>query len=64
MAIFKVRGAAQYGALAVDLGKCEEQDAAELPAVVSSASFEGEEVVLKLEKKGEHRLKLRNRNLP
>jgi hypothetical protein len=64
VALFKIRGVSQYGILPVDLGKCEEQDIAELPSSASSASFEGEEIVLKLEKKGEQRLKLRNKSLP
>jgi hypothetical protein len=64
VAVFKVRGAPQYGILAVDLKNCEEQDFAELPSPPLSASFEGEAVILKLEKKDDRHLKLKNRNLP
>jgi hypothetical protein len=59
LAVYKIRGAPQYGFIAVDLAKCEEQTPVDLPSIASSASFGQGEVVLSLEK-GERRFKLEN----
>lgn len=59
LAVYKIRGAPQYGFIAVDLAKCEEQTPVDLPSIASSASFGQGEVVLSLEK-GEQRFKLEN----
>ena len=59
LAIYKIRGEPQYGFIALDLAKCEEQPPVDLPSIASSASFDQGEVVLSLEK-GEQRFKLKN----
>jgi hypothetical protein len=62
LAIYKIRGAQQYGFIALDLAKCEEQPPVDLPSIASSASFDQGEVVLSLEK-GERRFKLKNQTI-
>lgn len=46
LAIFKVRGVAQYAAIGVNLARCEAGEPIDVPAVASAAQFEGVEAVL------------------
>ncbi|HZW36439.1 MAG TPA: hypothetical protein VFF01_05815 [Candidatus Deferrimicrobiaceae bacterium] len=59
VAIFKIRGAPQYGFVALDLANCEEQLPVDVPSVARSAVFEQGEVVLTFDA-GERRFKLKN----
>lgn len=59
VAFFKIRGAPQYGYIAVDLQKCEDQLPVEVPSVATAAAFDQGEVVLTLSG-GERRFKLKN----
>jgi hypothetical protein len=60
VAVYKVRGVAQFGFIALDLKACEDQMPVELPAPAASAGFEQDEVVLKLEKGAVQRFPLKN----
>ncbi len=60
VAIYKVRGVSQFGFIALDLTACEDQMPVELPALVTAASFDNGEVVLKLEKGATQRFPLQN----
>jgi hypothetical protein len=62
VAIYKIRGAQQYGFIAVDLAKCEDQLPVEVPSVASAAAFDQGEVVLTFET-GEKRFKLKNQTI-
>ena len=62
VAIYKIRGMQQYGFIALDLTKCEEQPAVDIPSIASAAAFDQGEVVLSLEK-GEQRFKLKNEGI-
>ncbi len=46
LAIFKVRGVAQYAAIGINLVRCEAGEPIDVPAVASAAQFEGAEAVL------------------
>jgi hypothetical protein len=46
LAIFKVRGVAQYAAIGINLARCEAGEPIDVPAVASAAQFEGVEAVL------------------
>jgi hypothetical protein len=46
LAIFKVRGVAQFAAIGVNLARCEAGEPVDVPAVASAVQFEGVEVVL------------------
>ncbi len=46
LVIFKVRGEASYGAIPVDLAKCEVQESVDIPALTDTAQFEGDAVTL------------------
>lgn len=59
VAVYKVRGAQQYGFIALDLAKCADQLPADLAAVPSEAKFEQTEVVLTIDNK-EQRFPLKN----
>jgi hypothetical protein len=59
VAIYKIRGAQQYGFIALDLTKCEEQQAVDVPSIASAAAFGQGEVVLTFEN-GEKRFRLEN----
>lgn len=59
VAIFKIRGAPQYGFVALELGKCEEQLPVDVPSVARAAAFDQGEVVLTFEG-GEQRFTLKN----
>ena len=62
VAIFKIRGEPQYGFIALDLTKCEEQLPVDIPSIASAAAFDQGEVVLSLEK-GEQRFKLKSEGI-
>lgn len=59
VAIYKIRGAQQYGFIALDLAKCEEQQAVDVPSIASAAAFGQGEVVLTFET-GVKRFRLEN----
>ena len=59
VAFTKLRGAAQFAALAIDLERCAAQRTFEIPGAGSDASFQGDEVVLRYEG-GERRVSLRD----
>ncbi|MEA5115900.1 MAG: hypothetical protein VB050_17940 [Geobacteraceae bacterium] len=46
LVMFKVRGENSYGAIPVDLAKCEVQEYLDIPAVTDNAQFDGETVTL------------------
>ncbi len=46
LVMFKVRGENSYGAIPVDLVKCEAQESVDIPAVTDNAQFEGDAVTL------------------
>lgn len=46
LVMFKVRGENSYGAIPVDLVKCEAQETVDIPAVTDNAQFEGDAVTL------------------
>ena len=62
VAIYKIRGVQQYGFIALDLAKCEEQLPVDVPSVASAAAFDQGEVILSMEK-GEQRFKLKNQTI-
>lgn len=62
VAIYKIRGAPQYGFIALDLAKCEEQLPVDVPSVASAAAFDQGEVVLTFET-GEKRFRLKNQTI-
>ena len=59
VAVYKIRGEAQFGFMAFDLNACQEQAPVELPALANDARFEGAEVVLSTGQET-HRFKLAN----
>lgn len=59
VAVYKIRGAQQYGFIALDLAKCEDQLPSDLSAIPSEARFDQAEVVLTIDGK-EKRFPLRN----
>ena len=59
VAVYKIRGAQQYGFIALELAKCEDQLPVDLPAVPTEARFDQAEVVLTIDNK-EKRFRLRN----
>ncbi len=46
LVMFKVRGENSFGAIPVDLAKCEAQESVDIPAVTDNAQFEGDAVTL------------------
>jgi hypothetical protein len=54
VAVYKVRGAQQYGFIALELSKCEDQLPVDLEAVPSEARFDQAEVVLVIDSKEKH----------
>ena len=59
IAVYKIRGAPQYGFIALDLGKCEDQLPVDLPAIPSEARFDQAEVALMIDGR-EKRFPLKN----
>jgi len=59
VAVYKIRGEAQFGFMAFDLNACQEQLPVELPSLADQAQFEGTEVVLSTTQ-GSRRFKLAN----
>lgn len=59
VAVYKIRGAQQYGFIALELASCEDQLPVDLNAVPSAARFEQAEVVLTVESE-EKRFPLKN----
>jgi len=59
VAIYKIRGVQQYGFIALDLAKCEEQLPVDLPSMASTAAFDQGDIVLFLAT-GEQRFRLKN----
>jgi hypothetical protein len=62
VAIYKIRGAEQYGFIALDLTKCEEQLPVDVPSIASAAAFDQGEVVLTFET-GEKRFRMKNQTI-
>ncbi len=62
--LYKVRGAAQYGIIAIDLANCEPQDFVKVPAAAEAARFSAEEVTLTFPGGKEQTIGLRNKALP
>ena len=62
VAIFKIRGEQQYGFIALDLTKCEEQLPVDVPSMASAAAFDQGEVVLTFEA-GEKRFRMKNQGI-
>lgn len=64
VAIFKVRGELRYGALTLNLFRCEEQEVVEVPSVPVDAVFGPEEAVLLFEGGTRLRLTVKNNPIP
>ena len=59
VAFIKLRGAAQFAVVTIDLERCEAQRTIELPAAGEDATFDGDEALLRLSD-GERRIAMRD----
>lgn len=62
--LYKVRGAPQYGIIAIDLASCEPQDFVKVPAAAEAARFSPDDVTLTFPGGKEQKIGLRNKALP
>ncbi len=62
--LYKVRGAPQYGVIAIDLANCEPQDSVNVPAAAEAARFSADDVTLAFPGGKEQKIGLRNKALP